>query len=228
MSIENKRFLKEDIICYDDFIPVEDQQKLVSYFEDPELPWTMSAFFESYGMSLLPDEPLLEKYGLPKDYLGNLASRLKEYVEDAHQRPVKSVSSHAQKWEKGAFAPFHSDNTDMDGNWSAWEKSKFVCLLYVNDDYEGGELDFRDHSLTIKPKSGQLITFPGGINNVHQVKEVLTGTRHTIGAFWDFAESEYSEERIKEWDEEVTKVREQQAVQQAEWKQGIKNGTPIY
>lgn len=218
---EDKTFLKEDIVCYDNFIPIEDQQKIISYFEDEDLPWTMSAFYESYGMSLLPNDPKLEKYGLPSDYLGKLAARLKEYVEDAHQRPIKSVSSHAQKWEVGAFAPFHSDNTDMDGNPSAWEKSKLVCLLYINDDYEGGELDFRDHDITIKPKAGQLITFPGGILNVHQVKKVESGTRHTIGAFWDYAESEYSAERLAEWDAEVQKVREEQKLQQDQWRKGV-------
>jgi predicted 2-oxoglutarate/Fe(II)-dependent dioxygenase YbiX len=108
----------------------------------------------------------------------------------------------------------------MDGNWSAWEKSKLVCLLYINDDYEGGELDFRDHDLTIKPKAGQLITFPGGFLNIHQVKKVESGTRHTIGAFWDYAESEYSEERLAEWEAEIEKVREEQKIQQEEWKQG--------
>jgi hypothetical protein len=220
MAIENKGFFKEDIIHYDDFIPVEDQQKIIAYFEDKDHPWSMSAFYESYGMSLLPDDPKLEEYGLPRDYLNTLTKRLQEYVEDAHQRPVKSVSNHAQKWEVGAFAPFHSDNTDMEGNWSAWEKSKLVCLLYINDDYEGGELDFRDHDLTIKPKAGQLITFPGGILNVHQVKKVESGTRHTIGAFWDYAESEYSEERLAEWEAEIEKVREEQKIQQEEWKQG--------
>jgi hypothetical protein len=222
MTDKNKQFFKEDIVYYDDFIPLEDQQKIINYFNDPNHPWSMSAFYESYGMSILPDDPNLENYGLPRDYLGKLAGRLQEYVEDAHERPVKSVSNHAQKWEKGAFAPFHSDNTDMEGNWSAWEKSKLVCLLYINDDYEGGELDFRDHDLTIKPKAGQLITFPGGIVNVHQVKEVLSGTRHTIGAFWDYAESEYSAERLAEWEAEIEKVREEQKVQQEEWKYGKK------
>jgi hypothetical protein len=221
MTFENKGFFKEDIIHYDNFIPVEDQQKIIAYFEDEGHPWSMSAFYESYGMSLLTDDPKLEQYGLPRDYLDTLINRLKAYVEDAHGRSIKSVSSHAQKWEIGAFAPFHSDNTDMDGNPSAWEKSKLVCLLYINDDYEGGELDFRDHDITIKPKAGQLITFPGGIHNVHQVTKVESGTRHTIGAFWDYAESEYSAERLAEWEAEIELVRAQQKEQQDKWREGI-------
>lgn len=220
----DKGFIKEDVVFYDNFLTKEECETLVRVFEDPEQPWSMSAFFESYGMSIMPEDPILERYGLPRDYFGKLADRLHKVVEDAHQRPVKSVSSHAQKWQVGAFAPFHSDNTDMDGNPSAWEKSKLVCLLYINDDYEGGELDFRDHDISIKPVAGQLITFPGGFNNIHQVLPVKGSTRHTIGAFWDYAESVYSEERMKEWEEEIQKVREEQKVMQDEWKEMVASG----
>jgi hypothetical protein len=220
----DKGYLKDDIIFYDNFLTEEEAEKIIAFFEDPEQPWSMSAFFESYGMSIMPQDPLLEKYGLSIDYLGTLADRMHKAVEDAHLRPVKSVSSHAQKWNVGAFAPFHSDNTDMEGNWSAWEKSKLVCLLYINDDYEGGELNFRDHPIKLKPKARQLITFPGGINNVHEVTVVEGSTRHTIGAFWDYAESTYSEERIKEWEDEISKVREEQKVMQDEWKDQLDKG----
>lgn len=221
----DKGYLKDDIIFYDNFISEEDGEKIIAFFEDPEQPWSMSAFFESYGMSIMPEDPLLEKYGLPTDYLGKLAERMQAAVEDAHQRKVKSVSSHAQKWQVGAFAPFHSDNTDMEGNASAWERSKLVCLLYVNDDYTGGELSFRDHDITLKPKARQLVTFPGGINNVHEVKVVKGTTRHTIGAFWDHIESEYTQERMQEWQDEIDKVREQQKVMQEGWKEQLASGT---
>lgn len=220
----DKGFIKDDVVFYNNFLTPEECKTLIEVFEDEEQPWSMSAFFESYGMSIMPEDPILERYGLPRDYFGKLADRLHKVVEDAHQRPVKSVSSHAQKWQIGAFAPFHSDNTDMDGNPSAWEKSKLVCLLYINDDYEGGELDFRDHDICIKPVAGQLITFPGGFNNIHQVLPVKGTTRHTIGAFWDYAESTYSEERMKEWEEEIQKVREEQKVMQDEWKELVASG----
>jgi hypothetical protein len=65
-----KTLYKEDIISYEDFISSEECAKIVEFFEDPEQPWSMSAFFESYGMSIMPEDPLLEKYGLPTDYLG--------------------------------------------------------------------------------------------------------------------------------------------------------------
>jgi hypothetical protein len=220
----DKGSFKEDIIFYNNFLTQDECERLISFMDDDAQPWSMSAFFESYGMSIMPEDPILEKYGFERDYLGKLAERLQKTVEAAFERPLKPVSSHAQKWNVGAFAPFHSDNTDMEGNPSAWEKSKLVCLLYLNDNYEGGDLAFRDHDLSIKPLAGQLITFPGGFNNVHQVIPVTGATRHTIGAFWDYAESEYSEERMKEWEEEIEGVRAQQKEMQTEWKEQLDNG----
>lgn len=220
----DKGFIKEDIIVYNNFLTQDECERLVAFMDDEDNPWSMSAFFESYGMSIMPEDPILEKYGFESDYFAKLATRLQKTVEDAFERPLKPVSSHAQKWQVGAFAPFHSDNTDMEGNPSAWEKSKLVCLLYLNDNYEGGDLDFRDHDISIKPVSAQLITFPGGINNVHQVIPVKGATRHTIGAFWDYAESEYSDERMEEWEAEIQGVREQQKEMQEEWKVQLDNG----
>lgn len=211
-----KGYFKDDIVFYEEFIPKEDCAKLVEYFKT-QTEWRQVAFYESYGMNMRPNDPELENFGLPADYLGKVAERMKQAVEDAHQRPVKGVSTHAQKWETGSFASYHSDNSDMEGKPSAWEPSRFVCLAYLNDDYVGGELDFRDHGITIAPPVGILITFPGGIDNVHAVKEVTEGTRYTLGAFWDFEESEYTEERKAEWEEEIRLVRVQQEEMYAEW-----------
>lgn len=214
---------KQDIIGYPNFISDDDCNKIIEYLKI-KTQWNPVAFYESYGMNMIEDDEDLEKFGLSRTYLGDVAKRMKETVEDAHGRPVKRVSTHAQKWETGSFASYHSDNTDMDGKPSAWEPSKFVCLVYLNDDYSGGELDFRDHNITIAPPKGILITFPGGIENVHAVKEVTSGCRYTLGAFWDYAESEYTDERRQEWKEEIRLVREQQERMYAEWaKKGVKS-----
>lgn len=214
----NKISYKEDIIGYENFISDEDCDKIVEYLK-VKTEWNPVAFYESYGMNMIEDDQDLERFGLHRTYLGDLAVRMKETVEQAHNRPVKRVSTHAQKWETGSFASFHSDNSDMDGNPSAWEPSKLVCLLYLNNDYGGGRLTFRDHDISISPPKGILITFPGGIKNVHAVEEVTSGCRYTLGAFWDYAESEYTDERKAQWDEEIKAVRQQQEQMYAEWAQ---------
>lgn len=62
--------------------------------------------------------------------------------------------------------------------------SDYSSVLYLNDDYEGGELFFPEFDLTIKPKFGDLITFPTNSMYIHAVKEVKYGTRYTIALSW--------------------------------------------
>lgn len=220
MTNPEKQFFKHDIVYFEQFVSPEDSVNLVEYFKQAE-PWNRVAFFGSWGMSLAEEDPALEKFNLPKDYFVGLTARLKAAVEDAHNVETRVVSTHAQKWETGAYANWHSDNSSLDGTPSAWEVSKYVCLLYLNEDYGGGELAFRDHNLTISPSTGMLVTFPGGIDNVHGVNEVTSGIRWTIGAFWDRADAIYSDERRQEWADERAFVKQQQEVQYAEWE---KNG----
>jgi predicted 2-oxoglutarate/Fe(II)-dependent dioxygenase YbiX len=57
-------------------------------------------------------------------------------------------------------------------------------LMYLNDDYEGGELYFPQHGIEFKPKAGAAYFFPGDKNFIHGVREVTSGTRYTLPFFW--------------------------------------------
>jgi predicted 2-oxoglutarate/Fe(II)-dependent dioxygenase YbiX len=52
----------------------------------------------------------------------------------------------------------------------------FTTVTYLNDDYEGGEIEFTDLNISLKPKAGSTIMFPASVK--HQVKEVLSGVRY--------------------------------------------------
>ena len=73
-------------------------------------------------------------------------------------------------------------------------------MIYLNDDFEGGHLTFRDHGLAFKPKTGSVIVFDVGISNVHAVTEVTSGTRYTMMGSYDYADSIYETDfkKIKE------------------------------
>jgi predicted 2-oxoglutarate/Fe(II)-dependent dioxygenase YbiX len=53
--------------------------------------------------------------------------------------------------------------------------------LVLNDDYEGGELEFVEHELKLKPKANTVIVFPGTYS--HKVLPVTKGKRMTIISF---------------------------------------------
>lgn len=212
---------KDDIISYEGFISQETCKDLIDYFESAKEYWDLICFFNSYGMSLVPDNDILEASNINWDILNDISDRMQECINSSTGRPLKRNSIHAQKWEVGSFAMPHSDNSDLDGNPNGWRDNKYVSILYLNEEYEGGVLTFDEHGITLKPKAGTLVTFPGGIENLHSVTEVTDGLRYTIVSFWDFADIEYSEEEKKAMEDDIAKERVVQAEKKEVWKTGV-------
>lgn len=65
----------------------------------------------------------------------------------------------------------HSDNLDIDrSRYGKYRWSGHISnLLYINDNYSGGELYFPEHDLLIKPEAGMLLSFPGHFWNRHGI-----------------------------------------------------------
>jgi Rps23 Pro-64 3,4-dihydroxylase Tpa1-like proline 4-hydroxylase len=53
-------------------------------------------------------------------------------------------------------------------------------ILYINEDYSGGELEFVNFNLKIKPKSGSLYLFPSNYAYRHIAHPVTSGTKYAI------------------------------------------------
>jgi hypothetical protein len=53
-------------------------------------------------------------------------------------------------------------------------------ILYLNDDYEGGEIEFVNFGLKIKPKAGSLFIFPSNYAYRHIAHPVTSGTKYAI------------------------------------------------
>jgi len=66
-----------------------------------------------------------------------------------------------------------------------FQTKHYSSLIYLNDDYEGGELYFPEYDFAIKPEVGTLICFRGDENTLHGVKKVTDGIRYTISLFWE-------------------------------------------
>jgi predicted 2-oxoglutarate/Fe(II)-dependent dioxygenase YbiX len=53
-------------------------------------------------------------------------------------------------------------------------------LIYLNDEYDGGELDFKRLSYTLRPQAGMLVWFPSDIRYEHMAKLVTRGCRYAL------------------------------------------------
>jgi hypothetical protein len=50
------------------------------------------------------------------------------------------------------------------------------CLIIVNDDYEGGELDFVNQEFVVKPKSGSIIYFSPTEDHAFNIRAINEGS----------------------------------------------------
>ena len=64
----------------------------------------------------------------------------------------------------------HVDEIDDQLNGAIRE---YALVIYLNDDYEGGELSYLNLGIKIKPDAGSLMIFKTGPDYLHEVKTVL-------------------------------------------------------
>jgi len=85
-----------------------------------------------------------------------------------------------RKWDfpmKGMNA--HRDYTyDDSGNTKPVE---YTLCGYLNEDYEGGLIEFPEHDLSLKPPAGSAIVFPA--NELHLVTDVIDRHRYMWSSF---------------------------------------------
>ena len=236
MNFNNKKRITKDIVVYENFISKEDCQKMIialdAQAEGGKISWMPISFYESYS-SVLPqdnDQEVVDA-GLSPNIFSDIEKAMPEAIASVHDLDPKIISKigyHTQKWEPGAYARVHSDNTDEHGKSGAFTRSRYAGFLYLNDDFEGGLLRFPDQNIEIKPQVGMLAVFDGGFNNMHEVTLITGGVRYTIGSFWDDRqESDYPQELRDAWAEEMKKIREGQEIERAQWQDILKDGYKI-
>lgn len=90
------------------------------------------------------------------------------------------------RWIPGYELTPHADREEPDGSPHGMPWRDFAALMYLNDDYKGGEIYFPNQHLTIKPKKGDFVCFPGTLEFLHGVKETTSGIRYTLTSFYTY------------------------------------------
>lgn len=85
-------------------------------------------------------------------------------------KPFEPATSHIARFEPGKGMHEHFD---------ASRPNDIATLIYINDDYDGGEIYFPEYDISHKPKMGDLLMFPDNPRYIHGVKPVLNGIRYT-------------------------------------------------
>lgn len=85
-----------------------------------------------------------------------------------------------RKYSTGADMGPHNDSEDPTA-----EKHPIVSgVLYLNDNYEGGEIEFINQKISVKPEKGSMLIFPSHAPYTHHPKQVTNGNKYIIPLFW--------------------------------------------
>lgn len=107
----------------------------------------------------------------------DVSKRLAKILEEATDKLELADLMTFQRMQEGVELKAHSDqHTDP--------SISYAAILYLNEDYAGGEIFFSNKNLELKPKPGSLLIFPGNEEFNHGVKHVQAGPiRYVITGF---------------------------------------------
>jgi hypothetical protein len=76
------------------------------------------------------------------------------------------------------YSPGEEYKAHYDGGTDIGRAISAIC--YLNDDYEGGEIEFTNFKVKIKPPAGSLILFPSNYAYTHVAHPIESGVKYAI------------------------------------------------
>jgi predicted 2-oxoglutarate/Fe(II)-dependent dioxygenase YbiX len=116
--------------------------------------------------------PVGEAYSLIRSTAKNYASRYNQGIE--YMEVINFV-----KYGVGNHFGIHSDD--------GFSYSCAVStVMYLNDDYVGGQLHFPFIDYTYEPRAGQIVVFPSSFIYSHASLPVVSGTKYSAVTMFDY------------------------------------------
>ena len=108
----------------------------------------------------------------------------REEAEPFYKRQLKSLETpHILRYRVNSYYRPHADSDQLNPDTHRWEKihdRDLSLLIYLDDDYEGGELAFPNFDFRLRPHAGMLVIFPSDCRYLHGAMPVTRGIRHAI------------------------------------------------
>jgi Rps23 Pro-64 3,4-dihydroxylase Tpa1-like proline 4-hydroxylase len=186
----NGKELAEGIITFDNvFIESENYLKKILdqniNWEKEKKEWknNSSTVKDFYGRDVdiirLPkhennSEGILSELSL--DFYNNIKPYLDIYTEKYKLETRFHEDAQLLRYSEGQKVDEHSDKI-------RFFLRNISLTYYINDEYEGGEIEFVNFDLKVKSKKNQLIIFPSTDVYTHKVHPVTGGLRYVIVQF---------------------------------------------
>lgn len=146
--------------------------------------------YRNTGRHRIPEQTILDiKRTVSEIHNQLLATKHKSAVKSIEEPQLLSYGI------GGKYDP-HNDSEDFVNNKLTRVVARdWTMIWYLNDDYEGGKLDFCQLGITFNPKAGDMIIFPSYFEFEHAVTPVTRGTRKCL-VTWIETESRIYERTV--------------------------------
>ena len=118
--------------------------------------------------------------------------KIKEFVSKSFNVECYADQIGIVRWPPNSFQMVHVDEVP--------ELSRVAgCVVYLNDDYEGGHTFYPYYDRENTPKTGAIFTHDPNHSHLHGVTRISGKTRYTISSTWSIKEehSQYEAELSK-------------------------------
>jgi len=108
---------------------------------------------------------------------GSLEKAFSHYSKEIYPFAENNIKSreqsiHLLKYGPGGHLPAHQDQ--------GVSTRVLSSVMYLNNDYQGGEIEFVNSGVKLKPEAGSIIFFPSNFLYVHEVYPIESGFRYSM------------------------------------------------
>ena len=164
--------LKSEIKYVKSFMNPEDAKRISEYAKTHTLQFTdfgnseMEFTVHTYNEIKEYDQPLV-------DLMQEYAKKVYEFVKENYEGPFQNFIE--TKTHIAKFVPGNGMHEHFDSN----RPNDIATLVYLNNDYVGGDIYFPEYGMSFKPEPGDLLTFPDNPDYIHGVRPIDSGIRYT-------------------------------------------------
>lgn len=162
------------------FLPVQTCQKISTWaaesnrWEDALPPWNQRSInlesMDGHIRSCL------------LDIFTDVKAKLRDYWHNTN--PLYGDIFQIVRWQPGdKLEPPHADAEHINGDPHPFAYREYAAIIYLNQDYTGGQIYFPGFRMIPEISTGTLAIFPGTLDYLHGVTPVRSGTRYTIAGF---------------------------------------------
>lgn len=172
----------------DNFLSPEQCHKIVSFLE------TIGEWERHQDSGSWWDNRSLSDYNI----YNNFNKEIGQELVDIKQMIAEVIKSHydvkniypdllsISRWFPGMEQPPHADDMTnvLDDQNNSHIHRDFGSVIYLNNNYSGGETYYPNHNVSVSPIPGTLVIHPATPEYLHGVSKTEGAIRYTISSFW--------------------------------------------